>query len=162
MALLGRENRFWGLAGLSGLVAACCVCSTPLVAASFRPPGRVVSDPGHVFVSPPPHTPLPLHARARVVMSKKWGWGPRGQKRPPFRGGVFVPRVCPRATSNGGGAAGAAPHPRRTPARGCIMDHMSGLLVRVRGPVGDRDALHTMVSVLGYVLEWVAAEPQKV
>ena len=34
---------------------------------------------------------------------------------------------------------------------------MSGILIRVRGPVEDRDALHTMVSVLGYGLWWVAA-----
>lgn len=32
---------------------------------------------------------------------------------------------------------------------------MSRVLIRVCGPVGDRDALHTMVSVLGYGLEWV-------
>ena len=35
------------------------------------------------------------------------------------------------------------------------MDPMSRVLIRVCGPVGDRDALHTMVSVLGYGLEWV-------
>lgn len=34
------------------------------------------------------------------------------------------------------------------------MDPMSGIFVRVSGPVEDRDALHTMVSVLGYGLEW--------
>lgn len=37
---------------------------------------------------------------------------------------------------------------------GCIMDRMSGIFVRACGPVEDRDALHTMVSVLGYGLEW--------
>lgn len=78
---------------------------------------------------------------------------------PPLGGGVFVPRVGPRATSKGGGAAGAAPHPRRTPARGCIMDPMSVILISVHGPVEDRDALHTMVSVLGYGLEWRADGP---
>ena len=35
------------------------------------------------------------------------------------------------------------------------MDPMSG------DPVEDRDALHTMVSVLGYSLEWVADGPGK-
>lgn len=34
------------------------------------------------------------------------------------------------------------------------MDPMSVILVRVCGPAEDRDALHTMVSVLGYDLEW--------
>ena len=36
------------------------------------------------------------------------------------------------------------------------MDPMSGILISVHGPVEDRDALHTMVSVLGYGLEWRA------
>jgi hypothetical protein len=36
------------------------------------------------------------------------------------------------------------------------MDPMSAILVSVRGHVEDRDALHTMVSVLGYDLEWQA------
>lgn len=31
---------------------------------------------------------------------------------------------------------------------------MSGILISVLGPVADRDTLHTMVSVLGYSLEW--------
>lgn len=31
---------------------------------------------------------------------------------------------------------------------------MSGVLIEVHGHVDDRDALHTMVSVLGYGLEW--------
>lgn len=36
------------------------------------------------------------------------------------------------------------------------MARMSGIFVRACGPVEDRDALHTMVSVLGYGLEWQA------
>lgn len=34
------------------------------------------------------------------------------------------------------------------------MDPMSVILISVPGTVEDRDALHTMVSVLGYGLEW--------
>ena len=36
------------------------------------------------------------------------------------------------------------------------MDPMGFILISVRGSVEDRDALHTMVSVLGYGLEWQA------
>lgn len=35
------------------------------------------------------------------------------------------------------------------------MDPMSGIFVKACGPVEDRDALHTMVSVLGYGLGWM-------
>lgn len=48
-----------------------------------------VFDSGHVFVSPPPHTPLPLHACARVVLSEKWGLGHVDKNAPPL-GGAFL------------------------------------------------------------------------
>lgn len=75
-------------------------------------------------------------------------------KTPPLKGGRFCSTCGPPGHLQWWGRRWRGAPPSKDSGPGVYHGPVSVILVRVCGPVEDRDALHTMVSVLGYRLEW--------